>query len=151
VTLGRSERRMEIAREPGGDRLEERAPRAVRWDVVLTWFMRAVAILWIFKGLGAWAVILGMDAQIPFEERSMGFQATMIYFAVIDPVAAVGLWLASAWGGVLWLLAVMSQLILTFFFPRVVTGGLLSTILFGLLILAYFLVSWMSTRDDPQN
>jgi uncharacterized membrane protein (DUF2068 family) len=89
-----------------------------------------------------------MDAQIPFEERSMGFQATMIYFAVIDPVAAVGLWLASAWGGVLWLLAVMSQLILTFFFPRVVTGGMLSSVLFGLLILAYLLVSWMSTRED---
>ena len=148
MTLGRSERRMEIGSEPGAERLEERAPRAVRWDVVLTWFMRAVAILWIFKGLGAWAVILGMDAQIPFEERSMGFQATMIYFAVIDPVAAVGLWLASAWGGVLWLLAVMSQLILTFFFPRVVTGGMLSSVLFGLLIIAYLLVSWMSTRED---
>ena len=62
MTLGRSERRMEIGSEPGGERLEERAPRAVRWDVVLTWFMRAVAILWIFKGLGAWAVILGMEA-----------------------------------------------------------------------------------------
>ncbi len=149
--LGRSERRRDIADAPGSDRLEERAPRVVRWDVVLTWFMRAVAILWIFKGIGAWAVILGMDAQIPFEERSMGFQATMIYFAVIDPVAAVGLWLASAWGGVLWLLAVMSQLILTFFFPQVVTGGLLSTVLFGLLIVAYLLVSWMSTRDDAQG
>ena len=101
-------------------------------------------------GLRLTAVAL-MDAQIPFEERSMGFQATMIYFAVIDPVAAVGLWLASAWGGVLWLLAVMSQLILTFFFPRVVTGGLLSTVLFGLLIVAYLLVSWMSTRDDAQG
>lgn len=151
MTLGRSERPMEVAPEPGGDRFEERAPRAVRWDVVLTWFMRAVAILWIFKGLGAWAVILGMDAQIPFEERSMGFQATMIYFAVIDPVAAVGLWLASAWGGVLWLLAVMSQLILTFFFPRVVTGGILSSALFGLLIAAYLLVSWLSTRDNIQD
>jgi hypothetical protein len=41
----------------------------------------------------------------------------VIYFAVIDQVAAVGLWLTSVWGGVMWLLAIMSHLILGFFFP----------------------------------
>ena len=146
----RRQRRLEPAQDPDGEGLAERAPapRVVRWDLVLTWFMRAVAILWVLKGVGAWAVILGVQAQVPFEERSLGFQATMIYFAVIDPVAAVGLWLASAWGGVLWLLAVMSHLILAFFFPRVVTGGLLTTVLFSLLISAYFVVSWLSAKDD---
>jgi uncharacterized membrane protein len=63
-------------------------------------------------------------------------------------VAAVGLWLASPWGGVLWLLAVMSHLILAFFFSRVVTGGILTTALFSLLIAAYFVVSWLSAKDE---
>src|SRR3712207_2624902 len=89
--------------------LEDRpASRAVRWNFILVWFMRMMALMWIAKGLGYWAVILGADnAPTPFEARSTGFQATTIYFAIIDLVAAVGLWLTSTWGGVLWLLAVM--------------------------------------------
>ena len=36
--------------------------------------------------------------------------AAVVFFAVIDLVAAVGLWLAAAWGGVVWLVAVAAQL-----------------------------------------
>ena len=32
--------------------------------------------------------------------------------------------MVSTWGGVMWLLAVMSHLILAAFFPRIVSGGL---------------------------
>ena len=31
-------------------------------------------------------------------------QATIVFFAAVDLLAAVGLWLAAPWGGVLWLL-----------------------------------------------
>ncbi|HEY7384849.1 MAG TPA: DUF6163 family protein, partial [Beijerinckiaceae bacterium] len=88
--------------------MEERpAAKADRWNFILVWFMRMLALMWIAKGLGYWAVILGADnAPIQFEARTTGFQATTIYFAIIDLVAAVGLWLTSTWGGVLWLLAV---------------------------------------------
>ena len=66
----------------------------MRWNFILVWFMRMLALIWIAKGLGYWAVILGADsAPMPFESRSTGFQATTIYFAIIDLVAAVGLWL----------------------------------------------------------
>ena len=41
------------------------------------------------------------------------FQATTIFFAVIDLVAAIGLWLTAAWGGVVWLIAAGSQLMLS--------------------------------------
>src|ERR671914_1341472 len=111
--------------QAGEEGLEERpASLAVRWNFILVWFMRMLALMWIAKGLGYWAVILGADnAPTPFEARTTGFQATTIYFAIIDLVAAVGLWLTSTWGGVLWLLAVMSHLILTVFFPHIVTGG----------------------------
>ena len=106
---------LDVSRESAVDRLEERAAAAgvLRWGFVLTWFMRLLAVLWIIKGLSAWAVILGMWSPVgAFETRSTGYQATIIYFAVIDLVAAVGLWMASTWGGVMWLLAVMSHLIL---------------------------------------
>ena len=74
---------------------------------VLVWLLRLLSVFWMAKGLMAWAVIFGLagDGQPPFEARLLSFQAITVYFAVIDLVAAVGLWLTSTWGGVLWLLA----------------------------------------------
>ena len=130
--------------------LDERpAPRAVSWNIILVWFMRMLALIWIAKGLGYWAVIMGADnAPTSFEARSTGFQATTIYFAIIDLVAAVGLWLTATWGGVLWLLAVMSHLILTVFFPRIVTGGPILIGLFLAFIIAYLTISWLAASDE---
>jgi hypothetical protein len=142
-------REAELAEE-GDEGLDERpAARAVRWNFILVWFMRMLALIWIAKGLGYWAVILGADnAPTPFEARSTGFQATTIYFAIIDLVAAVGLWLTSTWGGVLWLLAVMSHLILTVFFPRIVTGGPILIGLFLSFIITYLLISWLAASEE---
>ena len=132
------------------DRLLAAAPtRHVRWNLVLVWFMRIVALLWIVKGLIAWAAILGFGlTQTPFEARSPGYQATTIYFAVIDILAGVGLWLTSTWGGVLWLLAVMSHLILAVFFPRFVSNGALLIGLFILALFMYLTVSWLAAMDE---
>jgi hypothetical protein len=131
------------------DRIEEApSPGRMRWGMVLTWFMRLLAILWIMKGLSAWAVILGvwMPAGL-FEARPTGYQAAIIYFALVDLIAAVGLWMVSTWGGVMWLLAVMSHLILAAFFPRIVSGGAAIPIAFLGLLITYLAVSWLSARE----
>src|SRR5829696_5114796 len=78
------------------------------------------------------------------EARLLGHQATIIYFAVIDPIAAVGLWLGNVWGGVMWLLAIMSHLILSFFFPSVVPSN---TVSIGF-ILAYLAISWLAAGEE---
>ena len=52
----------------------------------------------------------------------MPWQAATIFFAVIDLVAAVGLWLAAAWGGVVWLTAAISMAAIELFFPQVFGG-----------------------------
>lgn len=127
------------------------APRSVRWSLILVWFMRVVALLWITKGLAAWAALLGVGpASAPFEARPTGYQATVIYFAVIDLVAAVGLWLTSTWGGVLWLLAIMSHLILAVFFPFYVTGGVVLIGLFVVFILGYLTISWLAASEEER-
>lgn len=124
------------------------APR-LRWHRTLVWFMRIVAILWIIKGLGAWATILGLSSSpIAFEGASRGFQASVIYFAIMDLMAAVGLWLAASWGGILWLLAVMSHMILAVFFPRFVSNA---TVLLGLFIasiMIYLVISWLASIEE---
>lgn len=124
-------------------------PRELRWSAALIGFMRVMSLIWLIKGLLAWAAILGINLPPPaFEARSTGYQAGMIYFAVIDLVAAVGLWLTSTWGGVLWLLAVMSHLILAVFFPRFVSNGALLIAVFILAIMAYLTLSWLAAIEE---
>ena len=140
----------EAARDYLTDRIEERpsAPSAMRWGFILTWFMRVLAIVWIMKGLSAWAVILGVWTPAGlFEMRSTGYQATIIYFALIDLIAAVGLWMASTWGGIMWLLAIMSHLILAAFFPGIVQANTVTMVFFVFLIGAYLALSWFAARD----
>ncbi|MBV9077552.1 MAG: hypothetical protein JO048_08715 [Methylobacteriaceae bacterium] len=144
---------LRISRGPAGlateeDRLLDRGTRrAVSWGTVLVWFMRIMAAFWLAKGLGAWVTILGL-AGGPFEDRASGYQAAMIYFAVIDLAAAVGLWLTSTWGGVLWLLAVMSHLILAVFFPRFVSNGAIIIAFFILAIMIYLMTSWLAAVEE---
>jgi hypothetical protein len=132
------------------DRIEvqQASPAALRWSAALTWFMRILALVWIMKGLSAWAVIIGVWTPIGnFEARSTGYQAIIIYFALIDLVAAVGLWMASSWGGIVWLLAIMSHLILAAFFPDIVAGGMPVMALSLTLITFYLALSWLAARE----
>jgi hypothetical protein len=149
--MARSARQpLDLSKDHVSDRIEERVdPRSLRWTLVLTWFMRLLAVLWIVKGLGAWAAILGIwPSTGPFEDLSTGYQATVIYFAVIDLVAAVGLWMASTWGGIMWLLAIMSHLILAAFFPGIVSSGVLTMAFFLTLIVIYLGISWLAAQES---
>jgi hypothetical protein len=152
--MGRSQSQRqssEAAREYTSDRIEERPaePSSTRWTLTLTWFLRLLAIFWIMKGLSAWAVILGIWTPIgQFESRSLGYQATIIYFALIDLIAAVGLWMASTWGGIMWLLAVMSHLILAAFFPGIVATNMITIVFFITLIATYLALSWLAAQEN---
>jgi hypothetical protein len=128
---------------------EDEGKQANRWRVVLVWFLRLLSAFWLAKGLTAWMVIFGLPSnpQPPFENRLLSYQAIIVYFAVIDLVAAVGLWLTSTWGGVLWLLAAISQMLLGFFFPRFVpmTAWLIG--IYIALMAIYFLATWAAEND----
>ena len=143
-------RTLDLTNDNPSEQIEQGPPpRVVRWSLILIWFIRVLALLWITKGLAAWAAILGVGpATTSFEARPTGYQATVIYFAVIDLVAAVGLWLTSTWGGVLWLLAVMSHLILAVFFPFYITSGPILIGLFVVFIVGYLTISWLAAGEE---
>jgi hypothetical protein len=135
-------------REPARPTAEPMRP-AVRWDLILCWLMRLLAVGWMAKGLLAWAVILGVGpfADVPFEGRATTYQAAQIYFAVIDLVAAVGLWLLATWGGVMWLVAVLSRIVLGLMFPRAAPIEPLAIAAFAVLIALFLAINWMAARS----
>lgn len=82
---------------------------AIDWARIFRLFLRALALLALARGLMQWGTICGLpnaEGQT-FEDLAPAVQATIVFFAVIELVAGVGLWLAAAWGGVVWLLSVL--------------------------------------------
>jgi hypothetical protein len=77
-----------------------------------------VAVLELLKGLLHWAVLIGV-AGTSVLDTPTAFRVATVYFAVLDPVAGVGMWLTSSWGAVLWLVAAASQIALCVAFPEV--------------------------------
>jgi hypothetical protein len=121
------------------------------WTGRFMLFLRAMAGVSLLKGLYHWALIIGIG-QGPFsafETSSTAWQAATMYFSVIDLVAAVGLWLAAAWGGVVWLTATISMMAIELLFPQVY-GGRILVILFELAMLGtYFFLAIAAARERP--
>src|SRR4029078_8794012 len=94
------------------------------WTRRLVLFLRIMAVVSIAKGLYHWAQVTGFigGEEEAFENQSMAWQTATIYFAVIELVAAVGLWLATPWGAVVWLTTVVSMAAIELMFPGIHGG-----------------------------
>jgi len=112
------------------------------WSEWLFWLFRIVAVFELLKGLLHWAALLGAGGT-PFLDMPTAFRAATIYFAVLDPVAGVGMWLTSSWGAVLWLLAAVSQVVLCFAFPEAF-GALWPLVAIEVLAIACYV--WFTLR-----
>ena len=121
------------------------------WTRRLVLFLRVMAIVSIAKGLYHWAQVTGFvgGEEEAFENQTMAWQTATIYFAVIELVAAVGLWLATPWGAVVWLTTVVSMAVIELMFPGIY-GGSLTVVAFEAIMLATYLVlAWMAARERP--
>jgi fatty acid desaturase len=122
-----------------------------RWTWRLVVFLRVMAAVSMLKGLYHWSEVLGIGVapNEVFEAHSIAWQTATVFFAVIDLVAAVGLWLAAAWGAVIWLTSVASMLAVELFFPRVFEGGMVTGLLEGGLLALYLWLALKSAREHP--
>lgn len=128
-----------------------RSLRMRRWTLQLAFFMRGVAAAWFVKGIAWWMEIGGFDPTANFEAKRTAVKAVAIGFGVLDLVAAVGLWLLSAWGGVMWLLAATTEIVLTFAAPKVfAVSNLRVATLIGLIVIYLFLSSLSARESDPE-
>jgi hypothetical protein len=122
-----------------------------RWGMLLVLFMRIVAVLWLYQGLVQWHVILSAEQSI-FDVLPMQTTIAVVFFAVLDLLAAVGMWLAAPWGGVLWLLTAVAQAFVAVLLPDFFVGGRIVIALDCVLLVLYFLLTFKaSQRPDYQR
>ena len=121
------------------------------WTRRLVLFLRVMAFVSIAKGLYHWAQVTGFTGgeEEAFENQSMAWQTATIYFAVIELVAAVGLWLATPWGAVVWLTTVVSMAVIELMFPGIYGGSLMVVAFEAVMLAAYLALAWMAARERP--
>jgi hypothetical protein len=73
-----------------------------------------------------------------------------VFFAVIDLVAAVGLWLAAPWGAVVWLTAAVSMVVVNVFFQQVYGQQTIVVMLEAGAIAVYLVLAIQAAREQPQ-
>ena len=120
------------------------------WTRRLILFLRVMAGFAILKGLYHWSRLVGIGmGGDTFEYHSIAWQTATVFFAVLDLVAAVGLWLAAAWGAVIWLMSVASMLALEVFFPQVFGASIFAGLLELELLCLYLFLALKAAREHP--
>lgn len=126
------------------------ANAAGSWAEYLVVFLRLMAGISLIKGLYHWAAVCGIGAGAEgFEAHTVAWQTATAFFAVIDLVAAVGLWLAAPWGAVVWLTSVVSMAVIEVFFPQVYGGSLFVVLIEATLLGAYLWLAIFAAREQP--
>ena len=120
------------------------------WSTVLVWYLRAMAILLISGGLIHWARIVGLVPWrgVWFWDMPVEWQAATVFFAVLDLVAAIGLWLAVSWGAVMWLLRALTQVVMHSAFSDIYGRRPYEIAFYLCTIAIYLVVLWLADREQ---
>ncbi len=134
------------------DEMSLTPPVRGRHEVTLDYYLLLLAVVTMLLGLRQWAIILGV---IPggggmFEAMSTPWKLATIDLAVVDLVASVGLWLRVAWGKVIWIFALVSEIALHTVFIRTF-GGDLMIVAFHVATFAGFLALTILARRPPEE
>lgn len=82
------------------------------YALALTIFLRGVAMLLLLFGLRHWLYIAGLFTDDGWNLSTMNsaWRFVTIQLAVLDLVAAVGLWMRVSWGNVLWIYVALFEI-----------------------------------------
>ncbi|HZP21688.1 MAG TPA: DUF6163 family protein [Bauldia sp.] len=111
-------------------------------------YARVLSGLMLLFGFRQWAVILGIVGGVggTFEAMTGAWQVATMHFAVVDLVAAVGLWMRASWGNVVWIYAALSEIALHTVFSETFDVDLLVVAFHSITIAGFLLLLFLGRR-----
>jgi hypothetical protein len=115
------------------------------------WFLRIIAAYCLLFGVLYWIRLIGLhDGTLwRFDLMPIHWQVASVVLAVFFPFAAIGLWMLSSWGPVIWFICAATETIMYVGFPELFGDRLViiaSHLLVALLYLAFRAVIFLQKR-----
>ncbi|MBV1702138.1 MAG: hypothetical protein KGQ46_10000 [Hyphomicrobiales bacterium] len=126
------------------------APGSARWRSLLAFFMRTVSVLWMLHGLLLWRYMIVPNPS-PLTELSPMTGGVVVAIAVLDFVAATGLWLVTPWGGILWVITCLAQFTSAIGGNAPVLGGKLQVALCVVLLAGYLALTYLAGAEQSRE
>ena len=101
-------------------------------------------------GVIYWARIVGIVEWrgLWFWEMPIAMQGAIVFFAVLDLVAATGLWLTVSWGTVMWIFRCLCQIVMHTAFSDLYGRRPYEILFFVLTISIYGLLAYLMAREN---
>lgn len=131
--------------------VEDRPP--FRWRLILAVFLRLVAIGHLAWALWEWAALIGIVPPVGGVQTRAHLprQGAAFFFAGVDPIAAVGLWLGSTWGVATWLVATFARILIHTAYAGIFDWNAPWTMLQGASIALYLVLFFLSERAEREE
>jgi fatty acid desaturase len=131
---------------------DEEYRRRTRWTRLLIFYLRGLALFALARGLTDWSRILGfIGLENAFENAPVSEQVTVSLYAVMNCVAAVGLWLTSAWGAVLWLIVTLCEILMPWMSDFQIGSWSSAHIVMAIMIPTYVILTMLSARERSRE
>ncbi|MBW3098763.1 hypothetical protein KY465_15870 [Pseudohoeflea sp. DP4N28-3] len=119
-------------------------------------FRRIVAVGCLLSALFYWSRLIGLSAegQFRFDLLPAYWQTAAAGLSVLFPIAALGLWVGAAWGGVIWFLAAGTEVIMYYFMADLFGSRPLVVIAYALVVVVYIafrLAYFLHERERARN
>jgi len=116
-------------------------------------FVRLVALVFLVVGLLQWADLLGAihTGELPFYDLPLQSQAVVLFFAVANLVAAVGLWLCATWGTVVWFAASCGHIVRHTVFASAFGWAPVANAAEGISMILFIVLIIFQIRDDRRE
>ena len=94
--------------------------RATAAERGFVWFQRVIAGYCLLFGVLYWIRLIGIypGALWRFDLMPPHWQVVAVLLAVLFPFAAIGLWMLSSWGPVIWFIAAATEATMYLVFPE---------------------------------
>ena len=124
-----------------------------RFEVTLDAYLLGLSFVMMVLGLRAWAAIVGLldGPDATFLDMSPAWKIALMHMAVVDPIAAVGLWMRSSWGRVVWIYAALAETTMHTVFYAALGPNFLLVLLHLVTLIGFIALYVLASRSDESE
>ncbi|MCJ8508097.1 DUF6163 family protein [Rhizobium lemnae] len=117
------------------------SPKRSIAEILFVVFLRGTAVVCLWFGLQYWSMLVGYSfgGRARFDLLTLPWRVAGSALAVVFPVASLGLWMATSWGPVLWVIGAGTQILMYQVWPEIFGRNLVVPLLHGLVAALYIL------------